>query len=169
VDIHVFRAGCVSLETIFKSLIKISYCNTREILTEFVSEITLGSMTELIKIRAPGPLVSRKYSLINVKTTIISTLLWKAKRLFENLAYKYVCSKQCTISYKTFNHPAGLNRGGGGRGGCLPILLGTDVQLRFSKHPIHILNIFENHTHSYISVENSAPIIFFIILWPVYI
>jgi hypothetical protein len=36
-------------------------------------------------------------------------------------------------------------------GGPLPILLGTDVPLRFSKHPpIHIFNIFENHTHSYI-------------------
>ena len=35
---------------------------------------------------------------------------------------------------------------------ALPILLGTDILLRFSKHhpPIHIFNIFENHTHSYI-------------------
>jgi hypothetical protein len=47
-------------------------------------------------------------------------------------------------------------------GGALPMLLGTDVPLRFSKHPIHIFNIFENHTHSYISVENPDPIIYFI-------
>jgi hypothetical protein len=38
----------------------------------------------------------------------------------------------------------------------------------FQKTPIHIFNIFENHTHWYISIENPDPIIYFItILWPV--
>jgi hypothetical protein len=36
------------------------------------------------------------------------------------------------------------------------------VRLRFSKHtPFIYSNIFENHTHSYISVENPDPIIYF--------
>jgi hypothetical protein len=40
----------------------------------------------------------------------------------------------------------------------------------FKTPPIHIFNIFENHTHSYISIENPDPIIYFItILWPVFI
>jgi hypothetical protein len=43
-----------------------------------------------------------------------------------------------------------------------PILLGTDVRLRFSKQLPFIFNIFENHTHSYISVENPDPDIYFI-------
>jgi hypothetical protein len=30
----------------------------------------------------------------------------------------------------------------------------------FKATPIHIFNIFENHTHSYISVENPDPIIY---------
>jgi hypothetical protein len=54
--------------------------------------------------------------------------------------------------------------------GCLPILLGTDVPLRFSKHPHSYIQYFENHTHSYISVEIPDPMIYFItIMWPVYI
>jgi hypothetical protein len=40
----------------------------------------------------------------------------------------------------------------------------------FKTPPFIYSNILENHTHSYISVENPHPIIYFItILWPVFI
>jgi hypothetical protein len=37
-------------------------------------------------------------------------------------------------------------------GDSLPVLLGTDIPLRFSKHPPPFIYsiFFENHTHSYI-------------------
>jgi hypothetical protein len=48
--------------------------------------------------------------------------------------------------------------------GPLPILLGTDVPLRFSKHPTFIYSIFLKTIpmYNYISVENPDPIRYFI-------
>jgi hypothetical protein len=63
--------------------------------------------------------------------------------------------KSCLMSYLADARHLGKGEGG-------PVLLGTDVRLRFSTPPIHIVNIFENYTPSYISVGNPDPIIYFI-------
>jgi hypothetical protein len=50
-----------------------------------------------------------------------------------------------------------------GEGGALPILLGTDVRLRFSKHPHSYIQYFLKTIPIHIfSVENPDPIMYFI-------